>query len=312
MVNEDEQIYTVIETNFTFIKYIILFVDLECSIQMNKISIILKSTFFSILFVIACPTLFAQTSGVKVIPRPSNPIMAVNDFANVLSPTQIEQLERKIRGFYDQTSNEIIVVTLKSLDGFSDDDVTYAYFNTWKIGNKTKDNGILVLLSLDPRKIRIEVGKGLEGALPDGMAGTIIRHEIIPLLKQSKYFEAFDNGTNAIIKATKGEYVMDDPNDRRDSGKSGGFGFIGIIIMFVIIIVILAIINKRGGGNGGMLSRRGYRRWGGPTVFDYGPWGGGIFGGGNSGGGSSSGGGFGDFGGFGGGSSGGGGASGDW
>jgi uncharacterized protein len=260
-----------------------------------------------LLFVVGAFFSVAQTK-IKVIPRPTNPYMAVNDFANLLSPTNKMALEMKLRKFYDSTSNEMLIVTLPKLDGFEVEDVAYAYAKEWNFGNKAKDNGILLLISLDPRKVRFEVGKGLEGAIPDGMAGTIIRREIIPLLKESKYYEAFDQGTSAVIKAAKGEYEMDDPGDRRDSGKKGG-SFMSVFIMIFIIFIILIIISRRGGGNGngGMLSRRGYRRWGGPSVFDYGPWSGG---GGSSGGGS--GGGLGDFGGFGGGDFGGGGASGDW
>jgi uncharacterized protein len=255
----------------------------------------------------------AQTK-INVKPRPTNPYRAINDFADLLSPTNESALEMKLRRFYDSSSNEIVIVTLPSLDGFDIEDVGYAYAKSWSFGNKKKDNGILVLVSLNPRKVRFEIGKGLEGAIPDGMAGTIIREEIIPYLKEAKYYEAFDNGTTGIIKATKGEYNMDDPSDRRDRGGKSSGRFMNIIIMIAFIFIILAIINKRGGGgNGGMLTRRGYRRWGGPTIFDYGPWGGGSSGGGVFGGGSSGdSGGMGDFGGFGGGDFGGGGASGDW
>jgi uncharacterized protein len=275
-----------------------------------------KALFLLLVFTGNVVVLFAQYNGsVKVRPRPTVPrITAVNDFANILPPLQEQELENKLRRFYDSTSNELVIITLPTLDGYEVDDVSYAYGKSWQLGNKQKDNGIILLVSLEPRKIRIEVGKGLEGAVPDGLAGTIIRREIIPYLKQNKYFEAFDFGTTGIIKATKGEYKMDDPSDRRDSKGKGGGSFMSILLMIIVVIIVLSIISRRGGGggNGGMLSRRGYRRWGGPTIFDYGPWsgggssGGGIFG---SGGGSSGGG---DFGGFGGGDFGGGGASGDW
>jgi uncharacterized protein len=281
--------------------------------MLKKITILKLICFFAI--TIATSTSFAQYTGsYKVLPRPTSPrINAVNDFANILPPLQKEQLEQKLRRFYDSTSNEIVVITLPTLNDYDVEEVAYAYAKSWKIGNQAKDNGIVLLVSLEPKKIRIEVGKGLEGALPDGMAGVIIRREIAPYLKQSKYFEAFDFGTTGIISATKGEYEMDDPSDRRDSVSQDDGGMMRIIIMIAIIFIILAIINKRkgGGGNGGMLTRRGYKRWGGPTIFDYGPWmGGGNTGGGIFGGGGSSGGG--DFGGFGGGDFGGGGASGDW
>jgi uncharacterized protein len=258
---------------------------------------------------------FSQYTGsVKVILRKTNPITAVNDFGLVFSPSQVSYLEQKLKRFYDSTSTEIVIVTVPSLNDYPIDDVSYAYAKTWQVGNKQRDNGVIILLAKNERKIRIETGRGLDGAMPDGMAGTIIRRDILPYFKQEQYYEGIDNGTNSVMKATQGEYKMDIPNDRRDGNSEGGSGMSLMIMLLVLFLIILFIVKRKGGGgnNGGMLTRRGYRRWGQPSVFDYGPWGGaaggGIFG---SGGGSSSGGG-GDFGGFGGGDFGGGGASGDW
>ena len=252
-----------------------------------------------------------STTTIPVNKRPSSPIMAVNDFAKKLSPLQLTTLEQKIRDFYNQTSNEIVVVTLDSLKGFEADDVTYEYFKQWQIGNKAKDNGILLLLSFEPRKVRFEVGKGLEGALPDGMAGTIIRNQMAPLLKQGQVYEALDAGVTASMQATKGEYKMDDESDRRSGKRSGGI--IPIIIIVIVLIMIFIIFKSQGpNGGGSVLTRRGYRQVGVPTIFDYGMLGGLLGGGGGSGSSGGGGGGFGDFGGFGGGSSGGGGATGDW
>ncbi len=252
---------------------------------------------------------------VKVLPRLTNPIRAVNDFDNVFSATEIITLENQVRKIYDSTSNEIVIVTLNSLNNFDIEDVAYKYFNTWQIGNKQKDNAILIIFCKAERKIRMEIGKGLEGAIPDGVTGSIIRQYITPAFKQQQYYQGISSAVTQLAIASKGEYVMDDPSDRRDSKKGISTGRIIFIVILVIIILIIMSRGQSGGNNGGMLSRRGYRRWDTPSVFGTGM-GGGLFGGsGGWGGGSSgggSGGGFGDFGGFGGGSSGGGGASGDW
>ncbi len=270
-------------------------------------------TIFIVLLLLLIQVNGQTYNNIKVAARPSNPIMAVNDFANIFSPQEKLALENKLRETFKTTSNEILIVTLKSLDGNEVEDVAYAYGKSWVPGNKGKDNGIIILLSLEPRKLRIEVGKGLEGAVPDGLAGSIMRNEIVPLLKQNQYFAAFDKGTNAIIAASKGEYNYD-PNDDRANGANSEMSIEKLIAIGALVILFLIIVrrSKGGGPNGGMLTRRGYRRWGGPTVFDYGPWGGGggggIFGGGGGNGGSSGG----DFGGFGGGDFGGGGASSDW
>ncbi len=273
-----------------------------------------KRFFLVLVFTSQVAILFSQYTGsVKVIPRKTNPITAVNDFGLVFSPSQVSFLEQKLRRFYDSTSTEIVIVTVPSLNDYPIDDVSYAYGKTWKVGNKERDNGVIILLAKNERKIRIETGKGLDGAMPDGMAGTIIRRDILPYFKLEQYYEGIDNGTNSVMKATQGEYKMDIPNDKRDGSNEVG-GMPLPLIMLIIFLIILFIAKRKvgGGNNGGMLTRRGYRRWGQPSVFDYGPWGAGAAGGGifGSGGGSSSGGG--DFGGFGGGDFGGGGASGDW
>jgi uncharacterized protein len=273
-----------------------------------------KKFFLLLVFTSNVVVLLAQYNGnVKVIARPTNPIKAVNDFGLVFSPSQVSFLEQKLRKFYDSTSTEIVIVTVPSLNDYPIDDVSYAYGKSWKVGNKERDNGVIILLAKNERKIRIETGKGLDGAMPDGMAGTIIRRDILPYFKLEQYYEGIDNGTNSVMKATQGEYKMDIPNDKRDGNSESGGGIAVVLMLLIVFLIILFIAKRRGGGgnNGGMLTRRGYRRWGQPSVFDYGPWGGaaggGIFG---SSGGSSSGGG--DFGGFGGGDFGGGGASGDW
>lgn len=239
-------------------------------------------------------------------PGRPNPPMLVNDFAHTLSASQVQQLEQKLEDFEKTTSNQITIVTVKSIGDYEVEQYAVELANRWQIGQKSKNNGVLVLAAIDNHKINISTGYGLEGALPDVICGRIIRNEITPSFKTGDYYTGFDKGVNAIIAATKGEYKAD-PKDPKEKGIGS------IIIMILVIYLILWIISKIGGGGGGnYMSGRGSRGFGGGFLGGF--LGGSILGGGGNSGGGWGGGdsGGGGFGGFGGGGFGGGGASGSW
>lgn len=244
----------------------------------------------------------------QTFPPKPNPPKLVNDLANVLSADEESMLERKLVAYDDSTSNQIAVLTIRTLDGYPIEEYALKVFRDWKIGNSTTNNGILIVAAIDDRQIRIEVGYGLEGAIPDITANQIIRNDIAPGFRSENYYEGFDKASESIIKAAAGEYKAPEGYGRK--GKSGkGIG--GMLLAFIIIVFVLSNINRRGGGGGGgFMSRRGYRGLVGPSIL------GSLLGGSSGGGWGSSGGGWsgggGGFGGFGGGSSGGGGASGSW
>jgi uncharacterized protein len=249
--------------------------------------------------------LFTFVQAQDLLPKP-NPAKLVTDMANVLSPEQKETLERKLVAIDDSSSNQIAVVLLKTLDGYPIEEYANKLFRAWGIGNKKTNNGILVLVSVDEHKIRIEIGYGLEGAIPDITTSSIIRNDIVPNFKTGAYYQGIDLATNSLAKAAVGEYKV-----KRESPIVGSKSKLKNILTFLVILVVVIVMvaGGRGGGGGGMMSRRGV---GGvaETLF----WASLLSGGG---GGRSSGGGFGGgdsggFGGFGGGSSGGGGASGSW
>jgi len=231
------------------------------------------------------------------IPDPPQPPRLVNDLAGVLSAEQISALENKLVAYDDSTSSQLAVVLVKTLDDYPIEEYALQLYRKWQIGNKTTNNGVLILAAIDDRKIRIEVGYGLEGAIPDITANQIIANDIGPSFRNGDYFEGLDKATSSIIAAAAGEYTA--PENYGNRGRTGRKFPVGFIIAIVILIIIINRKNK--GGGGGFLSRRGF----GPIIF---PTGGGWSGGG----GGWSGGGGGGFGGFGGGSSGGGGASGSW
>lgn len=236
------------------------------------------------------------------IPRRPNPPKLVNDYANVLSPDEEARLEAKLVAYDDSTSNQIAIVTITTLEGYPIEEYSLKILRDWQIGNKTTNNGALILAVIDDRQIRIEVGYGLEGAIPDITANQIIRNDIAPSFRDKNYYEGFEKASESIIKASAGEYKA--PEGYGKKGK-GGKSIGGIILAFIVIVFVLSNINRRGGGGGGFMSRRGYRGMVGPAIL------GSLLGGGG-GGWSGGGGGGGGFGGFGGGSGGGGGASGSW
>lgn len=258
--------------------------------------------------IFVCLVLLVSLHGVyaQQIPPKPNPPRLVNDFADVLSAEEENLLERKLVAYDDTTSTQIAVVTIRTLNDYPIEEFALRLFREWGIGNKTTNNGVLILAAIDDREIRIEPGYGLEGAIPDITDSQIIRNDIAPSFRGGDYYEGLDKATSSLISAATGEYKA--PPGYRNKRSSGRGSLLGIGILLVILFIIFR--NIRGGG-GGFMSRRGYRGWSGVPPLWWFPSGGSGGGGWSSGGGGWSGGG-GGFGGFGGGSSGGGGASGSW
>ena len=234
---------------------------------------------------------------------------SVYDNAKMMSGYEAKMLEQKLISYSDTTSTQIVVITVNSLKG--NDIAMYAIelAHKWGIGQAGKDNGILVLVSKDDRKMTIQGGYGVEHLLTDALSRRIIENIMKPEFKQGNFYAGLDKATSVIMDIMNGEY-QGEPESYTGGGE--GFPFQLIIIIFFIIMMILSRRNRgKGGKNGG-------RKSGGFSILDAiilsnmgrGTMSGGGFGGGSSGGSFGGGGGFG--GGFGGGGFGGGGASGGW
>ena len=248
---------------------------------------------------------FCQNASIP--PRP-NPPRLVNDLAGVLQPEQRDDLERKLDALDDSTSNQIAIVLINTLNDYPIEDYSVKLFRSWGIGNKKTNNGVLIVAAINDHKVRIEVGYGLEGAIPDITANDIIDNDIVPSFKEGNYFRGLNTATDDLGKAAAGEYHVARQRKDNNNDSGGGGSVLGIIIIVIIILVILRSSGR--GGGGGMVSRRGYGGLG--PLFWASMLGSGNRGWGSSGSGFGGGGGGGGFGGFGGGSSGGGGASGSW
>jgi uncharacterized protein len=223
----------------------------------------------------------------------------VVDETGTLTQTELNSLLKKLEDFDKQTSTQIVVYMIASLNGETIEDVSYKIAEKNKIGKKGKDNGVLVLIAKNDRKMRIEVGYGLEGVLTDAYTTQIRTKEMNPSFQAGKFYEGINKGVDAIISVSKGEYKAD--NKKKNNDGSGlmclGFPiFIIIIFGFIFFSIFMSILRRIFG-------------WGGGHYTGGSGWGGGFFGGGGSFGGG--GGGFGGFSG-GGGSFGGGGSSGSW
>jgi uncharacterized protein len=244
----------------------------------------------AILILVLCSTASAQE-----FPSKSNRL--VNDFASLLSAEEVNTLERKLVTYNDTTSTQVTIVIIKSLEGYEVSDYAVRLGNAWGIGKADKNNGALILVSLDEKKMSIQTGYGLEGALPDAICKRIIENELKPSFKAGNFYQGFDLATTAIFKFAAGEYKADHYKKK----KKLPFG--AIFIGFIIVIIIASRANRKYQ----TIDGKGIRGGGGffPPFIGGGGFGGGGFGGGSSGGG-------GGFGGFGGGSFGGGGASGGW
>jgi uncharacterized protein len=241
-------------------------------------------------------------SAAEVIPP--RPARHFNDYAGVVSRTTADELDRQLEQFEKQTSNQVLVAIYPKLQTDSSiDDYAVRIAQQWGVGRKQRNNGVVLFVFPNDRRMYISVGYGLEGALPDALAKRIIDEQIAPRFKANDYDGGVRAGVNAIIAATKGEYKGVGP--KMDGCAIAFWIFFGII---VILIIMRRIQMRKWRGH--MYSGAGRRSYGYSTPWYWGSPGGWGGGGGWSGGGGFGGGG----GGFsaGGGSFGGGGAGGSW
>jgi uncharacterized protein len=240
------------------------------------------------------------------IPERPNPPRLVNDLANVLSDQEKQQLESELVQFNDQTSTQICIVTLPSLNGMEISDLSFKLGEKWGVGQKGKNNGIVIVFKPksgnEKGAVYVAVGYGLEGAIPDAIVNrNVVDYEMIPHFKEGDIYGGLYAGTKVIMGLASGEFTAD-AYQKKTSGKKADKG--GGFILVILIIIVLVSLFKGGRG--------GHYNSGGSLPFWLAM---GLLGsnrGGGSFGGFSGGSGGGGFGGFGGGSFGGGGAGGSW
>lgn len=185
-------------------------------------------------------TVFSITLLVKPVFAYPEPVGFVNDFADVLSPAFELDLEAKLASFSANTSLEVAVVTIQSLEEDTIENYAEKIFKEWGIGKKGEDNGVLFLTAISDRKMRIEVGYGVEGQLNDAKAGRIIRNVIAPEFKNQNYEAGIEKGTNEIIASLKSEVT----SQTTTSEKLPTFSIIPIIVFAAIFSYLAAFLAR--------------------------------------------------------------------
>jgi uncharacterized protein len=250
----------------------------------------MKKYYFILLFLSILLSMWSSAEDTK-IPKLDQ---RISDFTNTLSFQEWQSLEQLLKEYEDSTSTQIVVLMINSLQDENIEEYANKTFELNKIGQVKKNNGVLLVIAKDDRKLRIEVGYGLEGVITDAVSSQIIRKDILPHFKSGNYFGGIATGVDAIMRASVGEYKAESKGQKAPA-VSAGLVIIAIVFVFFVLVPMMSSRRRTIVGANG---HRYYSGWG---------YGGGLprsFGGG----GSSS------FGGFsgGGGMSGGGGASGSW
>jgi uncharacterized protein len=229
---------------------------------------------------------------------PPAPAQYFNDYAHVISPRVASTLNSRLEQFEKDSSSQIVVAIFPQLPANSAlEDFTVRTAQAWRVGGKAKDNGAILFLFVQDRKMRIEVGYGLEGRLPDSICNRILTEQIAPRLQARDYDGGLTAGVDGLIAAAQGEY-KGTGGAANSSNRAVGRSFPWILFLIIIAFAVLGNRCRRGT----IYSRGGINPLGG-WYIGGGGWGGGGFGGGSGGGGGFSGGG---------GRFGGGGASGSW
>jgi len=265
-----------------------------------------RKIFTSLLFIFVFSALgFAQ---LEIPPKPKVQT-SVYDSADILSLDEEKMLEQKLVNYADTTSTQIVIATIKSLNGEYIGLFAPKWAHVWGIGQAKEDNGLLILMSEADHKIWITTGYGLEQYLTDAKTKDIIENIILPEFRNNNFYGGLDKGTTAIFEVLNGNF-----KGSPSKGKAEGGIPIQLLVLGVIFIIVLVSMSRKNRNNGGKGSGR-KRGFGGSLldVLILSSLGRGSFGGGSSGGGGGFGGGGGGFGGgFGGGGFGGGGAGGSW
>lgn len=265
---------------------------------------------FILFFFIGLVSLVAQTP-YELVDLKNPPKKLVQDYAKVFDAMQMDALERKLVAYNDSTSTQILVLTVESLDGYPLEMFANEIGEKWGVGQKGKDNGIVIVLSEQDRKITIRTGYASQVHLPPSINKTIIDQVIIPHFKQGDYAGGIDAGVNAIFQYFNGKFDAEPKQDQYEVDWFSTF----VLIFFILFVLLIVFGKKNNGGGGGNGGRKQRSLLDDIIIMNTGRsilGGGGLGSGGGSWGGSSGGGFGGGFGGFGGGSFGGGGASGSW
>src|SRR6266487_3651303 len=223
-----------------------------------------------VLALLLCAAVVAQAA----LPIPKAPGGRINDYAGVLSAEDRARLEDKLRAREQGSSNQIVVAIFRSLDGESLEDYSIRLAQAWRIGQRSLDNGVIFLVFVDDRKMRLEVGYGLESKLTDALSSQILRQVVAPRFREGKIGDGIAAGLEAIGQVIAGTYKA---APQGQTGRARGGGLFPIALLLIVVIGIFSIVVS--GLRNSHVRRQGWtggsRGWGGPIVFPGGGWSGG-------------------------------------
>src|SRR5690242_4530192 len=211
---------------------------------MNRVVTILGAALFSAALLFLPLTAQADAAAVPPFPELTGPVV---DQANVIPPDVRAELEQKLRAYDDSSGNQLVVVTVQSLDGYPIEYWGYQLGRQWGIGQKDKNTGALLIVDVAEHKLRIEVGYGLEGTLTDALSDDIIRNTIVPKFRQSDYGGGISDGVDAILKVLGGQADAVRHQRHKDSGS---VLFLVIFLVFILLRVIGAGMRRPGSSIG--------------------------------------------------------------
>ena len=202
----------------------------------------MKSSISKILpvFLVAFASFRVLAQNLQPLPNPAY----VTDQTGTLSSQQKNQLEQKLRGFEDAKGSQVVVVIIPTTEPEEIEQYSIRLAEEWKVGRKNVDDGVILVIAKDDRKLRIEVGYGLEGAIPDAYAKRIIENIILPDFRQGQFYAGIDTGVDAIMVLIEGE---DLPAITSEQSSSESFELIpiGMFIMFIVVAILRAFVKKK-------------------------------------------------------------------
>ena len=207
-------------------------------------------SFFAGLVGLLVPTIFSFGLALEVPPLRGR----INDYASMIEPDKARELESRLSDFERDTGHQVAVITIPSLKGDALEDFSIRVAENWKIGQKGFDNGAILLVAQKEHKLRIEVGYGLEGVLPDAIANRIINEIIVPRFRENDYSGGIEAGIESIFKITRGEAL---PNSSQDKTRIKGNRPAAGLFIFAALIALIVGISRRtplGGAFGGAIS----------------------------------------------------------
>ncbi len=180
-----------------------------------------------------CINCFSQTEYPKLTE-------IVTDDANVFSETELLFMRNKLSAFEEETTNQIVVLTINDLKGETIESYAYEVFNKNELGREDVDNGVLILFSKNDREVRIEVGMGLESYITDALASRVIRNTMVPRFKEEKYFKGIDVATDQIIDFLKDPKAIEEFNEADDTNENKNDWIFKLIFTLFILIFVIA------------------------------------------------------------------------